>query len=285
MNFKRLILSLLITTGTIFGQKKAYVIYNSKGKKTSYKKMVKTLSKKDIVLFGEQHNNPISHWLQFEVTSDLNKTRKLILGAEMLESDNQKELNQYLSGVITYKQLDALARLWPNYKTDYAPLVDFAKEKQIPFVATNIPRRYAKQVSKKGFEALDSLSKKEKEWIAPLPIPFDSELPNYKKILTMKHHGHGGNPKLVMAQAIKDATMATFILKNYKKDYLFLHYNGAYHSNNYEGIVWYLKKEKSILNYATISTVSQDDLNQLSKEHYALADFIICVDMNMTKTY
>ncbi len=91
--------------------------------------MIKSLVKKDIVLFGEQHNNPISHWLQYEVTEDLNSSRQLILGAEMFESDNQKELNNYLKGNIIYKNLDSLARLWPNYKTDYALLVDFAKEK------------------------------------------------------------------------------------------------------------------------------------------------------------
>ena len=98
---------------------------------------------------------------------------------------------------------------------------------------------------KGGFEALDSLTAVEKEWIAPLPIPFDSELPTYKAILDMM--GDHGTPELVKAQASKDATMAYFILKNYKDGHLFIHYNGAYHSNNYEGILWYLQKDRSDL--------------------------------------
>jgi len=269
---------------TAFSQKKPYVIYNTKGKKVSYKKLVKTLQKKDIILFGEHHNNPISHWLQYEVTADLHKSRKLILGAEMFEADNQTFLNEYLNKKISYKQLDSLARLWPNYKTDYAPLVDFAKEYQLPFIATNIPRRYASMVYKKGgFEALNSLSEQEKAWIAPLPVPFDSELPTYKKIL--EDMGDHGSPALVKAQAIKDATMAYFILKHSKKDHLFVHYNGAYHSDFYEGIVWYLQQEKRDLNFATLTTVSQENVYKLLKEHYGKADFIICVDSNMTKTY
>ena len=279
-----LILSLLFLVNTAFSQKKPYVIYNTKGKKVSYKKLVKALQKKDIILFGEHHNNPISHWLQYEVTADLHKNRKLILGAEMFEADNQTFLNEYLNKKISYKQLDSLARLWPNYKTDYAPLVDFAKEYQLPFIATNIPRRYASMVYKKGgFEALNSLSEKEKAWIAPLPVPFDSELPTYKKIL--EDMGDHGSPALVKAQAIKDATMAYFILKHSKKDHLFVHYNGAYHSDFYEGIVWYLQQEKSDLNFATLTTVSQENVDKLLKEHYGKADFIICVDSNMTKTY
>lgn len=260
-----------------------YKIYNAKGKKVSYKKMMKTLAKKDIILFGELHNNAIAHWLQYEVANSLHKSRKLILGAEMMEADNQNELNDYLKGDINYKKLDTVARLWPNYKTDYAPLIDFAKDNNLPFIATNIPRRYAKLVYRKGFDGLDSLSVQEKEWIAPLPIPFDSELATYKDILKMM--GDHGTPELVMAQASKDATMAYFILKNYTTGSLFIHYNGAFHSDSYEGILWYLKRDKSDLNYSTISTVSQDNINTLEKENLGKADFIICVDSNMTNTY
>ncbi|MEM9685606.1 MAG: ChaN family lipoprotein, partial [Bacteroidota bacterium] len=274
---------LMITSVSVFGQKKAFVIYNAKGKKVSYNKMIKVLEQKDLILFGEFHNNPISHWLQFEVTAQLHTSRDLILGAEMIEADNQDELDDYLKGKIDGKALDSLARLWRNYKTDYAPLVDFAKEKQLPFIATNIPRRYARLVHRKGFEALDSLSIEEKSWIAPLPIPFDSELPRYKNILSMM--GDHGTPQVVKAQASKDATMAHFILENYKEGHLFIHYNGAYHSDYYEGILWYVKQQKNDINYATISTVSQDNIDKLQKEHYKKADFIICVDSDMTKTY
>jgi len=283
MNKIILILALFLITNTVFSQKKPFVIYNSKGKKVTYEKMLKTLAKNDIILFGELHDNPISHWLQYEVSLDLNASQQLILGAEMLEADNQEILNDYLKEDITYRGLDSLARLWSNYKTDYAPLVNLAKENQLTFVATNVPRRFANLVYKKGFMALDSLSKEEKEWLAPLPIAFDSELATYKNILSMM--GDHGSPKLVMAQATKDATMAYFILKNYKKDSLFLHFNGTYHSDNYEGILWYLKKERDDLKYATISSVSQEDVNTLLEENRQKADFIICVDSNMTSTY
>jgi len=273
----------VLVVSSAFSQKNPYVIYNAKGKKVKYKKMLKTLKDKDIILFGEFHDNPISHWLQYELTSDLQNERDVVLGAEMFEADNQTYLNDYLASEITFKTFDSLARLWPNYKTDYSPLVEFAKEHKIDFLATNIPRRYANMVYRRDFVALDSLTVEEKAWIAPLPIPFDPELPRYKNILEMM--GDHGSPKLVKAQAIKDATMAYFILKNRKKGDLFIHYNGAYHSDYYEGILWYLKHENKDLNYATISTVTQDDVNTLEEEHEGKADFIISVDTNMTKTY
>ncbi|MEQ1676878.1 MAG: ChaN family lipoprotein [Chitinophagaceae bacterium] len=282
---KLLLLSFLLSylfTATA-QDKPAYILYNAKGKKVSYKKMIRVLKEKDIVLFGEFHNNAITHWLQLEVTKELQATRDMILGAEMFEADNQEPLNQYLQGKLSAKGLDSNARLWKNYPTDYAPLVNFAKEKQLPFVATNIPRKFASLVSKGGFEKLDSLPAEQKNWIAPLPVAYDAELPGYKKMIEMMG-GHGG-PNLPKAQAIKDATMAHFILQYYKPGSLFIHYNGAYHSDNHEGILWYLQRSKPELKYATISTVSQKDIHSLLAENKGKADFIICVDEDMTNTY
>jgi uncharacterized iron-regulated protein len=283
MNKYLIALLLQVMVISVYGQKHAYSLFNAKGKKVSYNKMIKTIEKNDVLLFGELHNNPIAHWLQYEVTSELANRRSLTLGAEMMEADDQDELNDYLQGTINYKELDSLARLWPNYKTDYAPLIDFAKENNLTFVASNVPRRYAKKVFRYGFESLDSLSAEEKSWVAPLPIPFDSELPKYKEILEMM--GDHGTPELVKAQAVKDATMAHFILENFTNGNLFIHYNGAFHSDDYEGILWYMQQQRPDLNYVTISTVSQKDIKKLLPEHVKKADFIICVDEDMTTTY
>ena len=255
-------------------QEANYVLFNSKGKKVSYKKMLRRLQHKDVVLFGELHDNAIAHQLEFALSRDLAKKRRLNMGAEMFEQDNQEPLTLYVQGKLSAKGLDSSARLWKNYPTDYAPLVNFARDNNIPFVATNIPRRYASMVAKGGFEVLDTLSQKEKSWMAPLPVAYDGELPGYKNMLAMMP-GHGGE-HLPKAQAIKDATMAYFILKNYTPGNLFLHFNGAYHSDNHEGIVWYLHKNRPGLSVGTLTTVTQKDIHSLLAENNK-ADFIICL--------
>jgi uncharacterized iron-regulated protein len=280
------IVSLVLILASFLGYSQnpeAYKIYNVKGKKVSYKKMVKTLAKQDVVLFGEQHNSAIAHWLQLEVTKELNESRNLELGAEMIEADNQEALDLFMLDSIDQKGLDTLARLWPNYKTDYAPLVNFAKINSLTVTATNIPRRYASMVYRGGFMVLDTLTEVEKSWMAPLPMAFDANLATYQSILKMM--GPHGSPKLVMSQATKDATMAHFILKNHTVGNLFLHYNGAFHSDYYEGILWYLKRQSPDFRYATISTVVQSDINTLKVEHLGKADFVIVVDQDVTTTY
>ena len=274
----------LLFSTLIFSQNKpAYKLYNAKGSEVSYQKMIDKMAKADVVLFGEHHTNPIVHWLQMEATTDLNKSRKLTLGAEMFEADNQQALNDYLSGKITQKAFDTVARLWKNYPTDYKPLVDFAQKNKLKFIATNIPRSYASKVYKGGFESLDSLTDEEKSWMAPLPIKYDANLPGYVKIKAMMG-GHGGD-NLPKSQAIKDATMAYFILKNREKDKLFIHYNGSYHSDDFEGIYWYLKQGNPSLKIVTVSVLEADDVKKFDKEKKGKADFIIVVPETMTKTH
>ncbi len=279
-----LILSVLIANASFSQNIEAYNIFDIKAKKISTNKMFKELSKADIILFGEYHNNPISHWLEFELANFfINKKKKLILGAEMFEADNQDILNRYLNFEIDDKAFDTLARLWPNYKTDYSALVLLAKRTKTKFIATNIPRKYASMVHKNGFEILDSLSQDEKKYIAPLPIEYDADLPGYKNMLKMMM-GHASE-NLPKAQAIKDASMAHFINLHYQENHIFIHFNGAYHSDNFEGIVWYLKKLNPNLNILTITTVSQANTNKLKKENQGIANFTICVNENMTTTY
>lgn len=78
--------------------KPAYKLFNQKGKAVKYSKMLKEIQTADIVFFGEQHTDPISHWMQFEITKDLFEIKKkdLTIGAEMFEADQQLVLDEYL---------------------------------------------------------------------------------------------------------------------------------------------------------------------------------------------
>lgn len=290
-HFQRLQVILLFYTVFMAAQDKpAYLLYNSKGKTAEYKDMVKDLSKADMVFFGEHHTNPISHWLQLEVTQSLYESvgDKLILGAEMFENGNQLVMDEYLAGFYDEeKMIPEMTQMWKNYKTDYKPLLDFAKEKKIPFIATNIPRRYAAMINKDGKDALKKLSPEAAKMVSPDLLKYYD--PNVKAYAEMKDQMGGHVPKnmdnIQLAQAAKDATMAHFMLKNYKKPMLFLHYQGSYHSDNDQGIIWWVNKLKPGLDIKSISTITRTDWDKLNdKEKAALADYSIVVPDNMTET-
>lgn len=267
--------------------KPAYTLFTKDGKVAEYRKMIAELTKADVVLFGELHDNSIDHWLELQVAKDLYAANpKITLGFEMFESDDQLVLNEYLAGTIEERHLLSEAKVWDNYKNDYKPLIEFAKEKNLKAVATNVPRRYANLVYRKGIDALNELPGEARHFIAPLPIVIDLELPGYKNMISsMGGHGApGSGENIARSQAVKDATMAHLLLQN-RGEGIFIHYHGAYHSQNFEGIYWYLKKASPDLKIATIHSVLQDSIDKLEEKNKNTADYIICIPEDMTRTY
>lgn len=269
---------------------KAYQFYNHKGKEIKTDKLVRELAKYDVVFFGENHNNSINHWLQLKITEALyeKKNGQLILGAEMFERDNQAQLDQYVEGKIDAKTLKDSARLWNNFSTDYKPLVDFAKNKKLKFIATNIPRRYASQTAKEGIESLNALPEKDKVYMAELPIKVTLETPGYPEMKTMMGEHADGTKVMnfISAQAIKDATMAESILKNYESGKTFIHYNGNFHSKEFGGIYWYIRQKNPNLKMAVISVFESENPElKVPEKEYIPTNFNLIIPSDMTKTY
>jgi uncharacterized iron-regulated protein len=283
---KSLVFSLFLSCFTNLSAQNehAFKIYTAKGKSISYKKMQESSSKKELVLFGEFHDNPIAHWLQYELMLSLYDEHRtnLVLGFEMFEQDQQGVVDRYLSGELNEKQFKDSCRLWENYTTDYKPLLDFAKDKKLTCIASNVERKYASLLFKKGRAALDTLSPLIRSQMADNYFNLDTTLSQYIAVREMfPSKGKG----MVEAQAFKDATMAKFIMKEMKNNKVVLHFNGAFHSDYFQGILWYIQEEKPAVKALTISTVSQKNINKLDAENLGKADFIICVPESMTKTH
>ena len=206
----------------------------------------------------------------------------------MFERDNQSQLNNYLSGKFDAKTLKDSARIWANFATDYKPLVDFAKDKKLKFIATNVPRKYASQTAKEGLESLNKLSEKDKSYIAQLPIKVTLDTPGYPEMKKMMgDHAEGTKVmNFISAQAIKDATMAESILKNFESGKTFIHYNGNFHSKEFGGIYWYIKQKNPNLKMAVISVFESENPElKVPEKEYIPTDFNLVIPADMTKTY
>jgi uncharacterized iron-regulated protein len=95
----------------------------------------------------------------------------------------------------------------------------------------------------------------------------------------------GNASYMVHAQAVKDATMAYFIVSNLGKGNTLLHLNGSFHSDNYEGIGYYLGQYGDDLKVLTITTVQQEELENLDNSHLNKADFVLVLDTDTPKSY
>lgn len=269
-------------------EKPAYSIFTSDGKPADYGTMLKALAKSDIIFLGETHNCPIAHWLEYEITKDIygKAGDGLVLGAEMFETDSQLLVDEYVSGLISSDKFESEVKLWDNYYTDYYPLVSFAREHGLKFIATNVPRRYASFVKDNGLEALETLSDEARALMAPLPIAFEPSSGNEAMFGFMQLVSGGNDGKksyFAEAQALKDATMAWSISRNPGRK--FIHYNGNFHSDFHGGIIPYLEQYCPGRTVMTVCCVRQDKIRRLDDENRGRADFIICVPVDMTMTY
>ena len=281
---------MLMMCMTTYAQKtpEIYRIFDAQGKEVSYEKMIKTVSATDVVFFGEIHNCVISHWMELKVLEALTENNnKLKVGMEMLEADNQLIIDEYTSSNISSDRFEEECRLWPNYSTDYEPLVYYAKRHHLPLIATNVPRRYASVVKEKGLTFLDSLSAEAKRYLPKLPIKYVENKNAQEGFALMGVLGKAKENKpqlMAQAQAIKDATMGWFIAQNLKKGEQMIHFNGTYHSDARNGIIPYLLEYRPKTTISTIRAVRQEEIDKIEKDYLGLADFYICIteDMNMS---
>lgn len=229
-----------------------------------------------ILIFGEQHDDSTGHILESLIFEMLSQkfNNDIVLTMEMLESDIQPVVDEYLSGLISEKNFRREARTWNNYD-DYRPLVEYARQEGIRVIAANAPARYVNLVTRRGLSALHELSRQGKKYIAPLPV--DTLSGDYYTRFLEAMGGHTiPGMHLYESQNLWDATMAYFIHKARKKykPAVVMQLNGRFHSDYHSGIAERLNKRKNKV--ITISCFPAADLKQGDWAQYqALADYII----------
>jgi len=267
-------------------QGEAYQFFSNEGEKLDFKDVLKRSQKADITFFGELHNNSLTHWLQLQVLKGLaTNDPNLILAAEFFERDDQLNIDEWFEGKLSQNNFETETKLWNNYKTDYRPLMQFANENHLKFIASNVPRKYASLASRSGILSLDSLSSEAKVYMATLPLEIDKTMPGYVAMKDLMHGGPMNTDFMVEAQALKDATMAESLFSSISEGYKIFHINGSYHSKDGEGILWYLKREFPKLKIVNIHTVTQDQLDFLDPEHKKSGEIILVLPSDSHESY
>lgn len=167
----------------------AFRVYTGHGEPASLEDVLAAMDEADAVLVGETHTDPVGHWVEAELFrravqrynaggepgSTPGALRPVALSLEMFERDVQLILDEYLAGLITEKQFLSSARPWEHYEEDYRPMVELARERGLPVIAANAPRRYVNRVSRLGRAALRDLPPRARSFLPPLPYPQPSE--------------------------------------------------------------------------------------------------------------
>lgn len=305
---KIFLLSLVITMGYLTATaqstsltKDNYVIYSKKEKKVvDLETLVNDAKNYDVIFYGEEHNDSVTHYLQATIFKMLyEKYNSVALSMEMFNREDQVVLDEYLKGYIKESHFKKDGRVWSNYR-DYRPMIEFAKEKKLDVIAGGVAMRYVSMANKQSMETLKkNLSPTAKTWICPLPYDTATGVYYDKLRDIMGYSTHDTSsatkamlnmmPKSLAGQSLWDATFAYSISEYVKKNpgRKMFQLNGKFHSDEGFGAVQQLKKYSPNLKSLVISANGQDtDFPNIKFEEYLnLGDYIIITDPNVPRTY
>src|SRR3954462_4611505 len=231
---------------------------------SDFEPVLADLARADAVFVGEQHDDSSTHHLELALVEGLTRRgTPVIVAMEMFERDVQPVIERYVSGAINEEQFLKDSRPWPRYATDYRPLLVFARAHKLPIVASNVPRRIASDVSKKGMSVIEGLSAADRAFAAKeLSCPASG---SYYDRFNEAMGGHeGSNSNFYFAQCVKDETMGETVataFNNASDRVTIVHINGAFHTDFTEGTAASARRRMPGRRIAVVSMLPVDDLD------------------------
>lgn len=260
------------------------------------------MAQHEMIFVGEYHDHIWGHKIEFDLLVQLynnltgqgstSSNLNFAVSLEMFERDTQSWLSGYLSNQISESCFLDNSRPWPNYKTDYAPLVEFVKKQQsrqdvATVLASNIPRRYAAFVSAGDEAVLFKMPGVEQSFMAPkILAPHDQYYTNFYDLMKPSGWDDAKIERFYRAQCIKDDTMAMSISQFFNKspnmDTRVISYTGSFHVDYRLGLVG---KVRNLLPESTkimlLSIVPIDPQDPIKPGEYkTLADIVIFAPEN-----
>ena len=310
----RFLLCLALSLAASAQDKKAvtdqsYRVFRSDGSPATIRDIVASAKDAQVVFLGETHDDPVAHHLEAELWKQLVGPES-ILSLEMFETDVQGVVDEYLNGQITEEHLLSSGRAWRNYKADYRPLLELAKERKIPVIAANAPRRYVNRVGRMGKGSLDSLTAEARRFLPPLPYAEAS--PEYtEKFNTfmeeMKKEAAKRTPPpdpakpaeakappepprdprwQLEAQSLWDASMAFSIAEALLRSpsARIVHVNGSFHTEKRLGILDHLSRYRPNTRSLVVTMRADKSFPNWDSERLAnTGDFVIVTDPSLSQ--
>ena len=250
------------------------VIHSRTAKELTLAQLADDVAARDVVYFGELHDNVAGHQVYAELARLLADRRAdLVLSMEMFERDVQGVVTDYLRGRIDEAEFLKHGRPWKDYARDYRPLIELARARKLDVIAGNLPRPVALKVASK-----------EGSMSPFLPRATTAPPDRYWELFGESMKGHpgadGALDRMYRAQCAKDDAMAEgiadYLAANPHRQPLVIHCNGNFHSDYGLGTAARLAARAPLAQAAVISMVAVPDVatadvtGSRRKAHYLL---------------
>jgi uncharacterized iron-regulated protein len=250
------------------------LIHSRTGKDLPIAEVADELASRDIVYFGELHDNVAGHQVYAELAKLLADRRPdFVLSMEMFERDVQGVVNDYLRGRIDEESFLKHSRPWKDYARDYRPLVELARDRAQDLIAGNLPRPVARKVASKEGSQSPFLPRSS-------TAPFDRYWEAFAETMKSHPNAEGVVERMYQAQCAKDDAMAEgiadYLATHPHRQPLVIHCNGNFHSDYGLGTAARVTQRAPLVEAAIISMIAVPDVamadvtKELKKAHYLL---------------
>ncbi|MBK9165954.1 MAG: ChaN family lipoprotein [Bryobacterales bacterium] len=269
-------------------------VFLGNGEASTLEALMEEARAAEVVFIGESHDDPTAHALERDILDRLTASGPVVLSLEMFETDVQQVLDEYLAGWITEDHLQKAGRAWKNYNTDYRPMVELAKQRGVPVVAANAPRRYVNRVTREGPQSLQQLPAAAKHWLPPLPYAEANQDYAAKFLALMQRAKEQpaadrkiDPAKLLAAQSLWDASMAYSIAlaRMRHPGARVLHVNGSFHSEGRLGILHHLERYRPSTRNLVVTVTSAKSFPEWDDDLRGAGDFVILTDPALPRSF
>ena len=239
-----------------------YQLFSASGQFIDVEKLPASITDADVILVGEWHTHTGVHRFQTDLLEQLiDDNHDVALSMEQFSRDKQNVVDEYLAGTIGEQVLMKNGNAWPNYESDYRPLIELAKSRDIDVIAANAPKPIVRCIGRQGVDYLNKLTDKERRFLAS---EIDTAASPYKeKFMASMHHGKPEQTeKQFAAQVTWDETMAESIV-NYlaqNPSSQVMHIAGKFHTEQGLGTKASILKRNPNLKVVVVTPVAELDI-------------------------
>ena len=167
----------------------------------------------NLIALGEEHYHPDIQRFTLQLLQALARRypQHLALAMEFLERDMQPYVDAYLAGTSDAATFQQDIRATPDFTQHYFPLLQYARQANIPVLAMNLPRRLARQVAQQGLQhVLPGLAAQEQAYVPGTLAAITPQYRTYFQQAIASAHPLPAeqSERFLEAAHLKDETMA-----------------------------------------------------------------------------
>jgi uncharacterized iron-regulated protein len=278
----------IAAAATLAGQSSlpaARVFATARSELAGFGEMLTDVATADVVIVGEERENPAVHQIELVLLQELAARRKgLTLSLEVLDRGMQEPLEHFLMGHTAEADFLTEAKPPADYARTYKPLVDAAIQANWQVVAANVPPAVAEAVRRSGPDVLTTTFASQKAVFArDVQCPATGQSFERFKSRAAAQAAAGRLEFAYYADCLADETMAESIARAYAagatggKRPLVVHVTAAVHADFGDGVVLGTRRRLPTQRIAVLTIQPVADLNSVMPDANARsrADYIL----------